>query len=282
MVNHIWCSLSVCPLRVCGPNHSTPPNYPRFSGRRSTEFNTRRLVPYVWIVVKILVLADIHSNWQALSAIDEQFDACVIAGDVVDYGVQPAECIEWARQNDAIVIRGNHDHAVAQRVPVKAGSGFRRLAAFARPLHWEVLSADHLSWLARLPVTSYVTIGGLKFFLVHGTPRDPLDEYLNADPVAWAARLEGIDADFVCVGHSHLPLHFDLGGKNVLNPGSVGQPRDGDPRCSYAIIEDGEVEFKRVEYDIDETLARYKATNIKRDAMNIVQSVLTTGGRMPS
>lgn len=231
--------------------------------------------------MKILVLADIHSNWQALSAIDEDFDACVISGDLVDYGVQPVECIEWARQHNAVVIRGNHDHAVAQRVPVKPGNGFRCLAAFARPMHWEVLSAEHLTWLARVPVTTYVQLGDLKFFLVHGTPRDPLDEYLTNDPDTWRTRLEDIDADFICTGHTHVPLHIDLGDKHVLNPGSVGQPRDGDPRCSYAIVEDGNVEFKRIEYDIDETLARYKATNIERKPMDIVRSVLTTGGRMP-
>ena len=231
--------------------------------------------------VKILVLADIHANWQALSAIDEDFDACVIAGDLVDYGIQPAECIEWARQHNAICIRGNHDHAVAQRVPVKRGSGFKKLAGFARPQHWDTLSAEDISWLARIPVVQFVKIGDYAFYLVHGTPRDPMDEYLTNDAEIWQQRLGDIQADFVCVGHTHVPMQIEAGKTTVINPGSVGQPRDGDPRASYVVIEDGQVQFKRIEYDIDANLALLRATDIADDVYEIAESVLTTGGRMP-
>ncbi|MEO1997136.1 MAG: metallophosphoesterase family protein, partial [Planctomycetaceae bacterium] len=87
--------------------------------------------------MKILVVADIHSNWRALEAIDEQFDACLFLGDLVDYGTEPAPCVEWVRSQATHAIRGNHDHAVAQRIPARGGQGFKALTAATRPIHWQ-------------------------------------------------------------------------------------------------------------------------------------------------
>lgn len=231
--------------------------------------------------MKILVLADIHANWPALAAIRETFDACLFAGDLVDYGTDPIPCIEWVRQHATAAVRGNHDHAVAQRVAAKGGEGLRTLTAATRQIHWNILSSSHTRYLARLPVTQHVTIGDQRFFLVHGTPRDPLDEYLEADPEAWSARLEAVEADFVCVGHTHVPFHLKLERMQVLNPGSVGQPRDGDPRCAYAVIEDGNVEFRRVEYDIDATLHQMRQAGVNGPAYRLAECMLRTGGKLP-
>ncbi len=229
--------------------------------------------------MKILVLADIHSNWPALAAIDESFDACLFSGDLVDYGPDPINCIEWVRSNVTALVRGNHDHAVAQRVPAKDGSGFRKIAASTRPLHWDMIDPARMKYLSRMPVTENVVLGDSSYFLVHGTPRDPMDEYLTADPKAWESRLKGVDADYVLVGHTHTPFHLDLGRIQVINPGSVGQPRDGDPRCSYVIIEDGQIEFKRVEYDVDKTIRQLKEIGVTGDALALSEVVLKTGGK---
>ncbi|MGE3315281.1 MAG: metallophosphoesterase [Planctomycetaceae bacterium] len=229
--------------------------------------------------MKILLLADIHSNWPALAAIEESFDACLFLGDLVDYATDPIPCIDWVRARAAAAIRGNHDHAVAQRIPARDGSGFRGLAAATRPIHWKVLNPTRIKYLSRLPVTRQVTLDGKSFYLVHGTPRDPLDEYLTNDSDLWNARLESIDADFVCVGHTHIPFHLNLGNVQVINPGSVGQPRDGDPRAAYAVIENGEVSFRRVAYDVDATLQQMRETGVADDALALAESVLRTGGR---
>lgn len=228
--------------------------------------------------MRILVLADIHSNWPALAAIDEDFDACLIIGDLVDYGTDPVPCIQWAQQNATAVIRGNHDHAVAQMVPVRPGNGYRRLALAARPIHWKVLDAVQMTWLARLPVTRHLSVGGNTAFLVHATPLDPMDEYLTCDETLWESRLQHIDADLVCVGHTHVPMHFRIGKKQVVNPGSVGQPRDGDPRSSYAVIEDGHVEIRRAEYDIGATIDHMKRSGFDAKALELAEAVLRTGG----
>jgi putative phosphoesterase len=229
--------------------------------------------------MKILLLADIHANSAALAALRETFDVCLFVGDVVEYGVDPVPCIEWVRDHAAYAVRGNHDHAVSQRVAPSNGSGFRRLASATRLQHWSVLEPQHLKYLSRLPVTQQVELDGKSFFLVHATPRDPLDEYLADDLAAWEQRLKGIDADFVCVGHTHVPMHLHLGRTQVINPGSLGQPRDGDPRAAYAVIENGQLDFRRVEYYIDASVAQLRASGIDEASLEVAIEFLRTGGK---
>ena len=100
------------------------------------------------------------------------------------------------------------------------------------------------------------------------------------DPETWAKRLQNVEADIVCVGHSHMQFNLEVDGVVVLNPGSVGQPRDGDPRAAYAIIEDNRIELKRVAYPIEETIARVEAMPWPRRAKEIMAHVLRLG-RLP-
>jgi putative phosphoesterase len=234
-------------------------------------------------IMRILLLADVHSNWSALQAIaaaEPDFDACLFLGDLVDYGTDPVPCIDWARRHVTHAVRGNHDHAVAQRVPPRSGSGLRRLAAVARPLHWGLLDPHRTKYLARLPLTRRLELGGRSFYLVHATPRDPMDEYLTDDAAAWTTRLEQVDADFICVGHSHVAFDLPLPRGRVLNPGSVGQPRDGDPRAAYAVVEDGRVELRRVAYDIDATLRQMRSLGVEDWAVELTAAMLRTGGQL--
>lgn len=230
--------------------------------------------------MRTLVLADIHSNWTALAAIREEFDRCLVIGDLVDYGTDPVPCIDWVRQHATHAVRGNHDHAVAQHIPPRNGGGFRRLAAATRPWHWEVLDASRMKYLARLPVTERCQIDGLRVLLVHATPRDPLDEYLGMDAAAWGERLANVDADLVCVGHTHQPYLLDVNGRRVLNPGSVGQPRDGDPRAAYAIIEDGRIELRRVEYDVEASIDQMRQTGVEPWVIELSAALLRTGAAL--
>lgn len=232
--------------------------------------------------MRILLLADIHANSIALSAIRESFDVCLCLGDIVEYGTEAATCIDWVRQHAHAAVRGNHDHSTAQRVAVTQGSGFRMLAAATRTLHWKSLLPSHIKFLARLPVTQTLQLDGRTFYLVHATPRDPLDEYLSNDPQAWAARLKEIEADFVCVGHTHVPMCVELERCKVINPGSVGQPRDGDPRAAYAVIENGRLEFRRVEYDIDRAITLMQAAGLTGEPLDIAAETLRSGGRSPA
>lgn len=227
--------------------------------------------------MRILVVSDIHANWPALAAIDEPHDVCLMLGDLVDYGPDPAECVRWAMENVHHAIRGNHDHGVAQNVSVTGDQGYRYLTRVSRPLQWAALGPEERLYLLRLPLTRRVLLDGKRFLLVHGTPRDPLDEYLMRNPEAWERRVQSVEADIICVGHSHQQFNLRVGSKVVLNPGSVGQPRDGDPRAAYAIIEDGRIELKRIPYPVEETVDHIARSPLPEPAKRLLAESLRQG-----
>jgi putative phosphoesterase len=227
--------------------------------------------------MRILLLADIHANWPALQAIQEPYDVCLVLGDLVDYGLEPAPCIDWVRQNASHSIRGNHDHGVAQGVRINGKFGFKYLTGVTRAVTQERIGAQERRYLGSLPVTKWVTLDNTKFLLVHATPNDPLDEYAIADADFWARRLGHIDAQVVCVGHTHFPYVLEVGDKLVINPGSVGQPRDGDPRASYAIIDNQRVELKRIEYPVEDTVRTILESNLPEPAKALLAEVFRTG-----
>src|SRR5438132_722286 len=167
--------------------------------------------------MRILLLADIHANWPALQAIKEPFDVCLCLGDLVDYCLEPAPCIDWVRTHAQHTVRGNHDHGVAQDVPVTGRAGFKYLTGVTRVLTRERLKEDDLRFLSQLPVSRRITLEETRFLLVHATPRDPLDEYGPPDVEFWSRRLQHVDADVICVGHTHQPYMLEVGEKLVIN-----------------------------------------------------------------
>jgi len=229
--------------------------------------------------MKILVLSDIHANLTALQAIQEDYDHLICLGDLVDYGPQPRECIEWVRQRVPRIVRGNHDNAVGHRVDCRCSEKFKPLSVATREYTWSVLNADETGYLARLPLTDRFELDGMRFLAVHATPSDPLFCYLAADEKLWAHEVAAVQADFILVGHTHRPFVLKCGQKSVLNPGSVGQPRDGDPCASYALIRDSHVELKRVEYPVEATIAALMQTGLAGQAVSQLAHVLRTGGR---
>ncbi len=231
--------------------------------------------------MRVLVVADIHGNRAALEAVREPFDMCLCVGDVVDYGPEPAWCVDWVRANAAHCVRGNHDHGVAQNVDIQGVGGFRYLTSVTRPLTITALSTDQRRYLAELPTSRMFTLDGKRFLMVHATPRDPMDEYASADPAFWEPRLARLKVDYVLVGHTHLPYTLQVGSALVVNPGSVGVSRDGNPHASYAIIDAGEVQLKRVEYAIEETIAATEATVRDAVARLMLADIFRTGG-MPT
>ena len=227
--------------------------------------------------MRILIVSDIHANWPALAAIDEPHDFCVCLGDLVDYGPDPQACVRWAMTHARHVVRGNHDHGAAQGIRVSGETGYRYLTQVSRDHVWSTLDADERRFLLELPLTCRFTVEGRRFLLVHGTPRDPLDEYLMNDPATWARRLEGAEADVVCVGHSHMQFNLRAGNAVVINPGSVGNPRDGDPRAAYAVIDGNKVELKRVAYPIEETVARVDRSDLPEPAKALLRECYRNG-----
>src|SRR5262245_24909332 len=116
--------------------------------------------------MRILLVADIHANWPALQAVQEPHDVCLFLGDLVDYGLEPALCIEWVRNNATCFVRGNHDHGVAQYVRTQGKNGFRYLSTVTRQITQERISANDRRFLGTLPLTRMVTLDHTDYFMV--------------------------------------------------------------------------------------------------------------------
>ncbi|MGZ4258103.1 MAG: metallophosphoesterase family protein [Gaiellaceae bacterium] len=223
--------------------------------------------------MRVAVVSDIHANLAALEAVLAAIDAdapdelwCL--GDLVGYGPRPSECCEAVEARARICLAGNHDLAVVEKIDLLDFSGEAGVAA-----RWtqEVLTAPARAYLEGLePVGS---ADGVSLF--HASARDPVWEYVLSDEAA-EATLALTDTPLVRVGHSHAALQVSLKdgvldgglatggteldlaeGRFLLNPGSVGQPRDGDPRAAYLLLDfdAGRASFRRVEYDIARTQA---------------------------
>jgi putative phosphoesterase len=203
------------------------------------------------------VLSDIHSNriaFEAVLADAPELDALVCAGDVVGYNPWPAECVAMVREREIPTVMGNHDRAVASGTAFRFNSMAKAGVEHAR----QRLTEDQREWLAGLPNERLAFDGRVK--VVHGHPDDP-DHYTRPEEFS-PALLD--DEDVLVMGHTHVQHHEVYDEGVVLNPGSVGQPRDGDPRAAYAILDldDLSVEERRVEYDVEAVQAAVADTGL--------------------
>ena len=196
--------------------------------------------------MEIGVISDVHGNTVALDAVFADMpavDALACAGDVVGYNPWHAECVAAVRERSIPTVSGNHDRAVASETRFAFNSMAGAGVAHAR----ETLTEDQIEWLRSLPTTRREFDGRVR--IVHGHPENP-DRYTYTGE--FSPDLLG-EEDALVLGHTHVQGHerFDEG--VVMNPGSVGQPRDGDPRAAYAVLDldDLTVTEHRVEYDID-------------------------------
>ena len=170
--------------------------------------------------MRILVIADIHGNWPALQAVAAQpHDVCLCLGDLVDYALEPAECIAWVKANAPFTVRGNHDHGVAQNVRVQARSGFKYLSAVTRPLTANAWEWKNCDFSAACLYRCTLTLDNTRFLLVHATPATRSTNTARRRWISGARRLQNVEADVVCVGHTHQPYVLEVGDKLVINPG---------------------------------------------------------------
>lgn len=214
--------------------------------------------------MKILLIADIHANLEALrTVLDVPHDRAICLGDIVDYGPDPDKCIDLLRREEIPTIRGNHDNAVAFKADCQCGYKYKHLSIATREYTWDILDRSRMEYLQKLPLVIKEEIDGKELFLTHASPRS-MFEYIkpetpDEDIMAMLADpMEPVDAEFLVVGHSHIPMNRKLGDLTIINPGSVGQPRDGDTRAGCAVFdtETGEVEFFRLAYDVDAVCAK--------------------------
>ncbi len=222
--------------------------------------------------MRILILSDIHSNLAAFEAVlydANKWDEIWCLGDVIGYGPQPNECIERLESLPHICVAGNHDWAAVGRLDISA---FNPYALQACVWTGRQLKPRNRQFIESLPQR----LEEGHFTIVHGSPRQPIWEYITDIWLA-AANFSHFDTLYCLVGHTHKPVMYSVGGSDdsceelplpalgdpmpvpegrlLINPGGVGQPRDGDPRASYVLWDSDKntVEFRRVEYPVEET-----------------------------
>ncbi len=230
--------------------------------------------------MRVAVLSDIHSNLHALEAVLADVDhhapdSIWCLGDVVGYGPRPNECVAIVRERTDLCLCGNHDLAAVGMLDTADFSGDAGVAA-----RWTsgILGEEEAGWLRSL--APLAERPGVELF--HGSPRDPVWDYVLTERTAVASMLETV-APLLLVGHSHVALALAWDGRELsgglapdgtdvetggerwlLNPGSVGQPRDGDPRAAWALIDDdpGSATFRRVPYPIEMTQAEIRGRGL--------------------
>ena len=225
--------------------------------------------------MKLLILSDIHGNLDALHAIRELYDELWVLGDIVNYGPEPREALEATA---SIVVQGNHDHAVGDCDDFRWSARFREVAEATRRFTSSQLSGSQKAYLRSLPVKVQVERQGVRFYLTHATPSDHHYGRIAADSDDWVAELERLDADVLLVGHGHVPFIRRIGGKVIVNPGSVGQPRSGGARASYAVWDDGEFILRKAHYPVETTIAKLKLLGFKETVEQELATTLRTGG----
>jgi diadenosine tetraphosphatase ApaH/serine/threonine PP2A family protein phosphatase len=238
-------------------------------------------------VMRLAIFSDVHSNLEALTRVlqcyqEEQVDEYICLGDTVGYGASPQECADLVRSLASVVILGNHDAAVSGRMDY---SYYYEAAREVLDNHAESISDENMRWLRSLPYEHREH--GLSF--CHGSPLN-LEEFEYIFSVEQAQQLRGVYeeiAQVTFIGHSHLCRAFAItptdvhevvstrfairdNHKYIISVGSVGQPRDSDPRASYTVYDTNErvFEFKRTDYDIESAANRIFASDGARNFGN--------------
>jgi predicted phosphodiesterase len=221
------------------------------------------------------VISDVHSNVEALEAVLENVDQrnieeILFLGDAVGYGPNPNECVELLMRRCKMLLAGNHDWGVVGLTDIAYFNEYARYA-----IEWTrgMLTEKNKKILKSFPVKKEIKESN--FFLVHSTPKEPEEwHYLLT---LWDAEInfQYFDNRFCFLGHSHQPLIIEKlssgelvtykevasikeNDRYIINVGSVGQPRDGDPRASYAVIDDGKAEIVRIPYDVRKVQEKMK------------------------
>ncbi|MFP4116938.1 MAG: metallophosphoesterase family protein [Candidatus Aenigmatarchaeota archaeon] len=219
--------------------------------------------------MKIGVISDVHSNLPALESVlegmgKEDIELLVCLGDIVGYGPFPNKTIEALQETETkkICVKGNHDERVLGGKTARFSPDALKAAEWTK----ENIRDESLNFLEKLEEYKAVDIKGKGLFLAHGSPRDPLNEYIGekTEDEVLDGFLEETQTDVILLGHTHIPFRRETKKGLIANPGSVGQPRDGDSRASYAVFdtENMTVDHRRTEYDIEKVTAAIRQTKL--------------------
>jgi putative phosphoesterase len=207
--------------------------------------------------MRIAVISDIHSNLEALASVIthirlQRIKTIWVAGDIIGYCASPNEVLQFLRRENAVMIAGDHDQEVLTLGDLKF---FNEYAQQALIYTNKVLTEENKAFLKTLKETHEETLDNRRIFMVHGSPNNPLKEYVysTTPDINLLAMLNKVKADILILGHTHQPFVRRVRGSLVINPGSVGQPRDNSPTSEYCILDPMYMQatIQRVKYDIN-------------------------------
>lgn len=250
--------------------------------------------------LKLLIISDIHGNADALNTLlssVDSWDYLWVLGDLVDYGPEPHVVVDLIRDlKPDLTLMGNHDYAVAFKTDCRCAPELHELSEYTRAnISFKLLTEDHIEWLKTLPKRYSTVLGALRIYATHGSPRNNLYGYLRPNlpvdeirlaltPSMFAVKPKLVEADYVVVGHTHIPMDIRVNGLRVLNPGSVGQPRDGDPRASALSVDlrSGELRWYRVKYDVEVTIKKLRLLGLSSEYVSWLEHILRSGSVLKS
>jgi len=230
-----------------------------------------------------LVISDLHGNYDALNSIlSEDFDYLIVSGDLTDYGPEPHLVIDEIKNKANFAVMGNHDSANGFNIDCRCSEKFHDLSVYTRDYYKKFLSDEHIKFLRSLPLFKNFEIDGIKFTMVHASLEDYLYDYVlpSVSDVDLIKKFKNSTSDFVIFGHTHLPMWRKLNSTIFINPGSAGQPRDGNWKASYATINTNDKSFniKRIKYDVEKTIKKINSLDMKNDIKELLINILMKGG----
>jgi putative phosphoesterase len=227
--------------------------------------------------MKIVIISDVHGNYDSLCHLPENYDQLWVLGDLVNYGPQPDEVINFVRKHATHVVRGNHDHSVAFGEVARCSPRFREMAEATGKYTAALLSDEDKEYLRSLPLHVDVRVERMRCRLCHAPPSDP--PFASGRPPV--ERLDDecrrAGADVLLVGGGHESFGRKVGSTLLANPGSLGQPRSGEPVASYAVLKDGKLSLRSFRYPVSLTTGKVRAMPISALIRSELIAILRTG-----
>lgn len=206
--------------------------------------------------MKILICSDIHANYEALKVVYPYLkivDKAFCVGDIVGYGCAVNECIDFLRENSFICIQGNHDRYLIEGTE-RQSKFLNESVIFGIEIAKSLITEDNRNWIEQLPISLGVNIDNRRILFVHGSPFDPINEYVYENTIN-IEKFRSLNYDIIVCGHTHRELYID-DRPIILNPGAIGQARDYEGKVCFTILETKTLMFQRfrLSYDFDSHL----------------------------
>jgi len=227
--------------------------------------------------MKVVIISDLHANLEALAVLPREYDQLWVLGDLVNYGPNPAEVVDFVRQHATHAVKGNHDHATAFREDARCQGRFRELADLTGRFTETTLQATQTKYLRDIPLQLGLEVGRTRFWLCHAIPSDPLFGYAPEDSEKWPDECSHLPVDVVLVGHTHTQFMRKVGDYLIVNPGSLGQPDNRSALACYAVWEAGRISLRSTVYDAATTVAKVQSLPIPEMARQDLVTLLRTG-----